>query len=59
MVLEPLSALAVAAGVIDFVEFSYNILSETRKTYQSVLGTNAEKEELEIVSENIRRLVAP
>jgi len=40
MVLDPLSALSVAGNVVQFIEFTSSVLSESRKTFQSGAGTS-------------------
>lgn len=58
MVLDPLSAIGLAGNIVQFIDFSCNILSESRKTYRSATGTSTENVELENVAESLRQFTA-
>lgn len=55
MVLDPLSALSLAGNVVQFIEYSCSILSESRKYYQSATRTSSENIELENVADSLRQ----
>lgn len=56
MVLDPLSALSVAGNVVQFTEFTINLLSKSRKIFNSEEGTLIENIELEAVARNLAEL---
>jgi len=57
--LDPVSALGVAAAVVQFVDYGTQIVSKGRKIYRSGDGTLAENVELEATSSRLRDLAAP
>lgn len=56
MVLDPFSALGVAGNVVQFVQFSSSIISETREIHQSAAGVSVKNFELKVVAENLSEL---
>lgn len=56
MVLDPLSALSVAGNVVQFTEFTINLLSKSRKIFNSEEGALVENLELEAVARNLAEL---
>ena len=40
--LDPLSALSVAAATVAFVDFGYKLVSETKRTYTDASGATKE-----------------
>jgi hypothetical protein len=56
MVLDPLSALSVAGNVVQFTEFTINLLSKSRKIFKSEEGALIENLELEAVTRNLAEL---
>ena len=56
MPLDPLSALGVAASVIQLVEFSTPIISKGQHLYKSPSGTSAENEETAAAAKRLKDL---
>jgi hypothetical protein len=56
MPLDPLSALSVAAAVVQFVEFTHKILSKGRQLYDSPNGALRDNEETETVTKRLQDL---
>ncbi|KAH7234043.1 hypothetical protein B0J15DRAFT_504725 [Fusarium solani] len=54
--MEPLSALSVAAGVAQFLDFGYKIASGTIERYTSATGALAEHDELESLTARLEAL---
>jgi hypothetical protein len=59
MPLDPLSALSVAASVVQFVDFGTQILSKGKKLYKSVDGALPENIELEAAAVRLQSLTVP
>jgi len=57
--MELLSALSLAANVVQSIDFSCNLLSESRQIFQSTSGTSAENDELESVAKHLQEIIAP
>ncbi|KAK3375622.1 hypothetical protein B0T24DRAFT_718180 [Lasiosphaeria ovina] len=55
--MEPLSALAIATGVAQFVGLGYSIATGTVERYQSLTGTTAAHDELEGLTERLIGLI--
>ncbi|KAK3305673.1 uncharacterized protein B0T15DRAFT_556009 [Chaetomium strumarium] len=55
---DPLSALSVAAAVVQFADFGFRLLKSTRELYKSPSGQKAAHIELSVVSQNLSRLAA-
>jgi hypothetical protein len=55
MVLDPLSAIGLAGTVAQFIDFSMEIISESRKIYRSGTGTSSENVELETIAESLHQ----
>ena len=47
--MDPLSALSLAANVIQFVDFSFELLNSSRKIYNSISGTSEDGQHLQKV----------
>lgn len=47
--MDPLTALGLAASVVQFVQFAASLLSETRKIYNSSSGASEDTERLEFI----------
>jgi len=56
MVLNPMSALALAANVVQFIDFSSKVVSKGCRIYLSVDGTLPKNLELEVVTNDLSRL---
>ncbi|KAJ3527586.1 hypothetical protein NM208_g10623 [Fusarium decemcellulare] len=56
--MEPLSALSIAAGVAQFLDFGYKIAAETIERYTSVTGALTEHDELESLTTRLEALTA-
>jgi len=57
MVLDPMSALSIAASVIQFVDFSSKLVSKGYHIYHSTDGTLAKNLELEVITDELLQLV--
>ena len=53
---EGLAAIALAGNIIQFISFSFVLVSKTKELHQSVSGTLSENVDLEIISQDIRTL---
>ncbi|KAI0520882.1 hypothetical protein F5B22DRAFT_644623 [Xylaria bambusicola] len=47
--MDPVSAIGLAASLLTFIDFSWNLLSGTREVYQSASGTTAENAHINTV----------
>ena len=56
MVLEPLMAVGLAGNVVQFIDFSYKLFSDTRKVYQTGSGAGEEIRGISEVTTNLRDL---
>ncbi|KAL9067262.1 MAG: hypothetical protein Q9157_006872 [Trypethelium eluteriae] len=56
MVLDPLSALGLAANVIQFIEFGSKLVSKSVEQYNSIAGSAANKQDVELVARHVNRL---
>ncbi|OAL37221.1 hypothetical protein AYO20_03397 [Fonsecaea nubica] len=56
MVLDPLSAIGLAANIVQFIDFSRRLISDAKEIYHSTNGTSAENVELQDVAESLSRL---
>ncbi len=56
MPLDPLSALSVAAAVVQFVDFSAKIVSKGKQLYKSPGGVLRENEQTETVTKRLQNL---
>lgn len=54
--MEPLSALSIATGVVQFVDFTSNLISGTHVIYNSAAGESARNHELRSITENLVEL---
>lgn len=54
--MEPLTALGLAANLIQFVDFASKLVTRARETYKSVDGALVENSELQAVTENLQTL---
>ena len=57
--MDPLSALSVAAAVVQFVDYSSRMVSKSREIYKSADGALAENIDLEVASKCLQRLTEP
>jgi uncharacterized alpha-E superfamily protein len=58
MPLDPLSALSVAAGVVQFVDFSSKIVSKAKYLYKSINGVLRENAEAETVTIRLKQMTS-
>ena len=54
--MDPLSALSIAASVVQFVDFSADLISGTYKIYNSGSAHSTEDSELQSITESLRTL---
>ena len=59
MVHDPFSALALANSIVQFVDFSSKLLSESKEIYRSVNGTTAKNCDLEIIVQDLAAASLP
>ena len=52
--MDPFSALALAGKILDFVDFTWKLVSETREVYKSLEGSGENVRLLDTISEDIR-----
>jgi hypothetical protein len=52
--MDPFSALVLASNIIDFVDFTWNLVSGTREVYKSLEGSSESVRLLDTISEDIR-----
>jgi hypothetical protein len=56
MVLDPLSALGLASNVVQFVDFSWKLLSSGNTIYHSKNGALLENQEVEMIADDMSQL---
>jgi hypothetical protein len=56
--MDPLSALSVAGTIVQFVDYGTKLLSNARELYRSSVGTLDANNELELVTTDLRALIA-
>jgi hypothetical protein len=56
MVIDPLSALGLAANIIQFIEFGSKLVSKSVQQYNSVAGSAADKQDVELVTRHVHTL---
>jgi len=56
MVLDPFSALGLASNIVQFVDFSSILISDSRELYRSVSGITIENGEVKEATEELQRL---
>ena len=54
--LDPITTIGLAGNIVQFVDFSWKLLSETKGMYDSTTGTLAEYDIVEAISDDIIRL---
>jgi hypothetical protein len=54
--LDPLTAIGLASAIVQFVDFSSRLVSETKELYHSTEGNSTQNEELHAVTEDLREL---
>jgi hypothetical protein len=52
--MDPFSALALAGKILEFVNFTWKLVSETRQVYKSLEGSDENVQLLNTISEDIR-----
>lgn len=57
--MDPLSALSVAAAVVQFVDYGTRLVSKTRELYKSTQGALTTNIELEAASKRVQYLTTP
>jgi hypothetical protein len=56
MALDPMSAIGLAANIIQFVDFGCRLLSEANEIYHSATGVTGDNTELQRIAESLSRL---
>ena len=56
MVLDPFTAVGFAGNIVQFLDFSFKVISKGRKGYNSALGIEAEYVELETIAKHLQQL---
>ena len=51
--MDPLTALSLAANVIQFVDFAYKLVSGSKEIYNSASGLTAENDVLETIAQDV------
>ena len=54
--LDPITTIALAGNIVQFVDFSWSLLCESKRLYDSGTGVSAENEDLEMISNDLLRL---
>ncbi len=54
--IDPIAAIGLAANIVQFVDFSWKLLSETRDLYDSSTGVSADNDLLETISKDLINL---
>jgi hypothetical protein len=57
--MDPLTALSVAASVVQFVSYGSELVSKSRELYKSAHGTLTENAEIEEASKRLQEMTAP
>jgi hypothetical protein len=55
--IDPMSALSIAAGVVQFVDFGKNLLSASYEIYRSPSGETSEEVELSTIAKDLTALI--
>jgi hypothetical protein len=58
MALDPWTALGLASNIIQFIDFVWNLVSESKDIYRSTAGMLAENVELEVIANDLSQLSA-
>jgi hypothetical protein len=56
MVLDPLSAIGLAGNIVQFVDFSYKLFSQTQEIYSSATGASKDTEDIFGITIHLRQL---
>ncbi len=54
--MDPLTALGLAANVVQFIDFGTSLISGTLERYRSATGTSIGNSELESITEDVKQL---
>jgi hypothetical protein len=54
--LDPMTALSLAGNIVQFVDFSFTVISKTKELSRSVYGTTQEAFNFEVVTRDLLRL---
>ncbi|KAL8797113.1 MAG: hypothetical protein Q9195_000580 [Heterodermia aff. obscurata] len=54
--IDPVTAIGLATNVVQFVDFSWGLLCDSKRLYDSGTGLSAENEDLEMISNDLLRL---
>ena len=54
--MDPIAAIGLAGNIVQFVDFPWKILSETRDLYESTTGASADNDVLESISKDLINL---
>jgi acylphosphatase len=55
--MDPISALGAAAAVVQFIDFTSNVISESLEIKNSLHGTTVENAEIEVVAISVKELM--
>lgn len=58
MAIDPLTSLSLAANILQFLNFTWKLLSESRATYHSATGSSDDHINLEKIVKTLHPLVA-
>src|ERR1700753_4203617 len=56
MVLDPLSAIGLAANILQFIDFSCGVIVDAKEIYRSASGSTSAHVELQSITESFARL---
>lgn len=56
--MDPLTAIGLASAIVQFVDFSYTLVSEAREMYSSAKGARAEHDEADSAIDRLRDLTS-
>ena len=56
MVLDPLSAIGLAGNIVQFVDFSFKLIAETRDIYHSATGATTNGVLLSAIADDVQKL---
>jgi len=56
MVLDPLSAIGLARNIVQFVDFSFKLIAETRDIYHAATGATTNGVLLSAIAHDIQKL---
>jgi len=57
--MEALAALSLAGNVVQFIQFTGQVITESRETYRSADDASTQHLDLETVAEDLQKLISP